>query len=173
MTEAEGTPAAGQGARASDGDGRGRVAPTVSVAPVDASNWRDCAALDVEGSQHEFVAPVTRYLALCAYDDGPWHALGIATEGTVVGFAMEAVDPADDTYWIGGLLIDAAHQHRGLGRATVEALLRRARSGSHAGAALSYEPANTVARTLYASLGFVESGETEGQEVVARRSLTD
>jgi diamine N-acetyltransferase len=34
--------------------------------------------------------------------------------------------------------------------------------------ALSYEPDNTVARRLYASLGFIETGEQEGHELVAR-----
>jgi len=37
--------------------------------------------------------------------------------------------------------------------------------------ALSYEPENTVARRLYESLGFRETGETEGEEVVARLTL--
>jgi diamine N-acetyltransferase len=34
--------------------------------------------------------------------------------------------------------------------------------------ALSYLPRNTHARQLYLSLGFVETGETEGDEIVAR-----
>jgi diamine N-acetyltransferase len=36
-------------------------------------------------------------------------------------------------------------------------------------AALSYEPENTVARQLYASLGFVETDERVDDEIVARR----
>ena len=39
--------------------------------------------------------------------------------------------------------------------------------------ALSYEPENTVARRLYASLGFVETGEQEEDELVARRPVGD
>jgi diamine N-acetyltransferase len=35
--------------------------------------------------------------------------------------------------------------------------------------ALSYAPDNAVARTLYRSLGFIETGEADGDEVVARR----
>ena len=37
------------------------------------------------------------------------------------------------------------------------------------GFALSYAPENTVARSLYASLGFAETGEVDDDEVVARR----
>jgi diamine N-acetyltransferase len=36
--------------------------------------------------------------------------------------------------------------------------------------ALSYSPQNTVARALYQSLGFVETGEIEDGELVARLS---
>ncbi len=84
---------------------------------------------------------------------------------------MEAVDPADNSYWIGGLVIDAAAQGRGFGRATVEAMIARAHASSRSSVALSYHPANGVARRLYASLGFVETGEAEGDEVVGRLLL--
>ena len=32
---------------------------------------------------------------------------------------------------------------------------------------LSYEPENTVAKSLYASFGFVETGEKDGEEQIA------
>jgi diamine N-acetyltransferase len=145
--------------------------PAVEVVPVTADNWREVAELQVRGDQRDFVAPVTRYLALCAYDDGPWHPVALRDDGRTVGFAMEAVDPADGSYWIGGLVVDAAQQGRGVGRAAVSALLARARARGCPSAALSYEPANVVARRLYASLGFVETGEAEGEELVARIAL--
>lgn len=36
---------------------------------------------------------------------------------------------------------------------------------------LSYEPDNVIAKTLYASLGFVETGKIEDGELVARLIL--
>ena len=59
-----------------------------------------------------------------------------------------------------------------LGRAAViQALsLLRTETG-HTPFALSYRPDNVVARRLYASLGFVETGEEEDGELVARLSL--
>ena len=36
---------------------------------------------------------------------------------------------------------------------------------------LSYEPENEVARALYLSEGFVETGELDGTEVIASRPL--
>ena len=155
----------------SDGRARNGELVSVTLTPVDAGNWRAVADLGVRDDQRAFVAPVTRYLAMCAYDGGPWQPLAVESGGRAVGFAMEAVDPADDSYWIGGLVIDAAAQGRGFGRATVEAMIARAHASSRSSVALSYHPANGVARRLYASLGFVETGEAEGDEVVGRLLL--
>jgi diamine N-acetyltransferase len=147
------------------------VGPPVSLREVDAANWRECAAVQVSERQRDFVMPVSYYLALCHYGQ-VWHPLAICSGGRVVGFVMWAVDPEDGSGWIGGLTIDSAWQGRGLGRAAVENLLfylRRHRGCSTA--ALSYSPDNEAARALYTSVGFVETGETEGDEIVMRRSL--
>lgn len=147
------------------------VEPVVTVTPVTAGNWRDVADLDVRDEQRAFVASVHHYLALCAYDDGPWNPLAVSCGETVVGFVMEAVDTTDASYWIGGLVIGAPAQGRGFGRATMQTMIRRARAGSHPAAGLTYHPDNTVARQLYSDLGFVDTGEMDGHEVVARLSL--
>lgn len=98
----------------------------------------------------------TRSVKLREVDAGTWRA---------------CADSDDDSVWIGGLVIDQRHQRRGYGRAVVEILLELARTGGHSSAALSYQPHNP-ARALYAALGFVETGETEGEEVVARRPIS-
>ena len=145
----------------------------VSLVPVGAGTWRAVAELKVAPEQARFVAAPTHYLALCAYKD-VWHPLAVTSaDGDVVGFLMWGVDDEDGSCWLGGILVDAARQRRGVGRAAlVEALaLLRERAGD-AGFALSYQPENTVAKALYASLGFVETGEVDGDEVVARRLPT-
>ncbi|HYN75692.1 MAG TPA: GNAT family N-acetyltransferase [Candidatus Limnocylindria bacterium] len=145
--------------------------PPVTLTPVGPDNWRTCAELTVTDAQSAFVAPVTRYLTLCAYDDGPWRPFAVDARGRIVGFVMFGVDPADNSAWIGGLVIDSAEQRRGYGRAAVLALVEVARRDSRSFVALTYEPANQVAKTLYADLGFAETGETDGDEVVARLNL--
>ena len=69
------------------------------------------------------------------------------------------------------MTIAAHRQGRGLGRSAVEAALDHLRAQGCASAALSYLPDNGRARKLYASLGFVETGEMEDDELVARRPL--
>lgn len=144
----------------------------VILEEVRAENWRACTALEVDEPQQHFVVPVANYLALCAYGDSPWHPLAVRVGEEIVGFVMWGVDPADESFWIGGLVIDRRYQRRGYGRAVVEALLERAVSEGHETAALSYEPQNTVARSLYASMGFIETGEFDDDEAVARKRLT-
>ena len=139
---------------------------------VGADNWRACTALEVEQPQLRFVAPVAYYLSMCAYGDSPWRPLAVRADGAVVGFVMWGIDPADESFWIGGLVIDRRHQRQGYGRAVVTQLLDRAASDGRQGAALSYDPQSESARSLYASLGFVETGEVEGDETVARKRLT-
>jgi diamine N-acetyltransferase len=94
----------------------------------------------------------------------------------MVGHVMWGVDVEDDSHWIGGLVIDSSHQGRGLGRATVEALLswwereEPSLSGTpFTQAALSVSPDNVGALGLYRSLGFVETGELSDDELVLRR----
>ncbi|GIE76156.1 hypothetical protein Aph02nite_21060 [Actinoplanes philippinensis] len=139
----------------------------ISLEPVTAANWRDCAALTVHPDQRRFVADVAYYLCMCHYGD-TWNPFAVVRDGTVVGFVIWGVDD-DGSRWIGGLVVDARHQRQGVGREVVRRLRERliAEPGTP-NVALSYQPANTAARGLYLSLGFVETGETEDDEVVAR-----
>jgi diamine N-acetyltransferase len=143
----------------------------VILEEVGADNWRACTALEVAEEQRRFVAPVAYYLALCAYGGTPWRPLAVRVDEEIVGFVMWGIDPEDESSWIGGLVIDRRHQRRGYGRAVVTQLLERAVSDGRREAALTYLPDNTVARSLYARMGFVETGELDGDEVVARKRL--
>jgi diamine N-acetyltransferase len=139
-----------------------------ALEPIDASNWRAVADLEVHPSQRRFVAEPSRYLALCAYG-GTWTPWAVRLGDDVIGMLMWAIDPEDGACWLGGVLIDRRWQRRGLGRRAVAAALRRlAAAGTGVGFALSYDPDNEAARRTYRALGFVETGEREGTEVVAR-----
>lgn len=148
----------------------------VTLAPAAAGNWRDITRVKAAETQREWVADAAYYLCLSAYD-GLWRSYAVQDDdGAVVGHVMWAVDTDDGSHWIGGLVIDAERQGQGLGRATVRTLLdlweREEPSLSRTAyreAALSVAPENEVALGLYRSLGFVETGEQEDDEVVLRR----
>ena len=157
-------------AQLSKGARRYPLPMAVEIRPITGDNFRDVLDLGVSEEQSAWVAPTARYLAVCAYG-GDWRPLGIYADGVPVGFAMWARDPTDGSHWIGGFLIDRSHQRRGHGRAGMVAIIDHLRRSEGATTfALSYRPDNTVARRLYATIGFVETGEHEGDEVVARLS---
>lgn len=141
---------------------------TLALRPVGARNWHAVAALEVDEAQRDFVAAPSYYLALCCYGESGWKPLAIEVAGEVVGFLMWALDPEDGACWLGGLLIDRRHQRRGHGRRALARALELLGKQGFERFALSYQPGNAAARALYASLGFAESGEREGDEVVAR-----
>ena len=143
----------------------------VLLRPVNSENWRDVAQLQVAQAQREFVADPCYYLALCSYGD-TWRPLAIYLGEQVVGFMMWAVDPADDSCWLGGIMIDQSYQRKGYGRQAVqEAISMLAQEHGYRNFALSYQPTNLVAKHLYHSLGFSETDEWEDDEIVARLAL--
>lgn len=139
----------------------------ITLEPVTKDNWRACAALTVRPEQQEFVNAVTHYLCLCHYGQ-VWQPLAVVRDGEVVGFCMWGTDD-DGSRWIGGVVVDAAHQGQGIGRALMRALMTRLSADPGVpNLALSYVPENKAARALYLSLGFAETGEREDDEIVAR-----
>jgi diamine N-acetyltransferase len=95
--------------------------------------------------------------ALCAYGGSPWQPLAVRVADEVVGFVMWGIDPEDESFWIGGLIVDRQHERRGYGRAVVAQLLERAASDGYRDAALGYDHENKLAQSLCASVGFVET----------------
>ncbi|WP_420645010.1 GNAT family N-acetyltransferase [Candidatus Leptofilum sp.] len=144
---------------------------SVTLRPVGANNWRDIAKLKVAETQQDFVADPSHYLALCCFGK-LWQPLAICLGEQVIGFMMWAVDPADGSCWLGGILIDQGWQRRGYGRQAVQAaIIMLKEKYAYLNFALSYDPTNLAAKHLYNKLGFVEMDEWEDDEIVARLSL--
>jgi diamine N-acetyltransferase len=92
----------------------------------------------------------------------------------VIGFMMWAVDPADDSCWLGGILIDQSYQRKSYGRQAIQrAISMLAREHGYKNFAFSYQPANLIAKHLCSYLGFAETDEWEDDEIVARLSLPE
>ena len=108
---------------------------------------------------------------------------GLYDGDTPVGFAMigyggigdeEEPSIVDDSYCIWRFMIDKNFQGRGYGKAGMEAVLRFIRTfpcGEAHWCWLSYEPDNVTAKSLYHKFGFEETGEMDGDEVIAVRKL--
>jgi diamine N-acetyltransferase len=142
-------------------------AARVELVDVTPGNWRDIAAVAPRDDQRAFVAPSAAFYMLLGEREGVWRSLGLAERGRIVGHAMWAVDPSDGSRWIGGVIVDAPEQGRGLGRAAMAALIDHLRAlPGPAAIRLSVHPANARAWALYTALGFAPTGELEGEERV-------
>jgi diamine N-acetyltransferase len=142
----------------------------VTLRPVDDGNWRAVADIAPLDSQRGFVpALAARYLLLSMRED-VWTSLAVHADDTVVGHVMWGVDE-DGSHWLGGMLIDAAEQGKGLGRAVLATITTWLAAQQECRVIrLSYHPANTAAKQLYESAGFRPTGTVEGDEVVAEAS---
>ena len=150
---------------------------------VNGKNVWDILNLKVAESQREFVASnelsiIEAYTSITA--NGYAFPFGIYKDDTPVGFLMVGFDV--DDYWddapaiakgnynLWRLMIDEKHQGNGYGREAVRLALDFVSTmlcGKAEYCWLSYEPENVAARELYRSFGFVETGEYDGEEMIA------
>ncbi len=103
-----------------------------------------------------------------------WQPLALTLDGAVVGFAQAAFDADDGSWTIGGVVVDAGHQGRGVGRAGMRALVDRLSADSRCRlVALTVAEDNATARALYRSLGFVETGDRDEAGELVMTLATD
>ena len=96
--------------------------------------------------------------------------IGYNEAGIYDSFGEEPPEVLKKNYSIWRLMIDKRYQGRGYGREAIGLALDFIRTwpcGEAEYCSLSYEPENQVAAKLYRSLGFVENGEMDGDEIVA------
>ena len=139
--------------------------------------------LRVSQEQESFVAPndvsiIEAYTAITG--NGYAFPFGIYEGETPVGFLMIGFD-ADDcwedapsiargNYNLWRLMIDKNYQNKGYGKEAVRLALEFIKTfpcGKADFCWLSYEPENEIASRLYHSFGFVETGEMDGDEIIA------
>lgn len=134
----------------------------VELKKIDADNLEDVLSLAVSDDQTAFVSTVAQSLAQAwVYRDTAF-PLAIYADGAPVGFVMLGYYESRDQYTLWKFLIDARYQHRGYGRAALKLAIDRLAEtfGAHeiyTGVLLG----NEVARRLYASVGFAETGLIE------------
>jgi diamine N-acetyltransferase len=147
------------------------LAMTVTLREITRENWEQCVRLTVAPEQAPFVASNAVSLAQSKYEP-EWIPLAVYDDDEMVGFVMYGVYRDEGKYWILRVMVDHRFQGKGYGRAAMRLLLDRLRATRGCDeVAISYEPENEVARRLYASFGFRETGEVVEGETVARLSF--
>ena len=155
----------------------------IRLEKVNGKNVWEILKLSVSESQKSYVAAneisiIEAYTAITG--NGYAFPFGIYDGDTPVGFLMIGFDVDDDwvdapdiargNYNLWRLMIDKDYQNRGFGRKAVQLALDFIKTfpcGEAENCWLSYEPENEVARQLYRSFGFEETGDLDGEEVIA------
>ncbi|MFP3390767.1 GNAT family N-acetyltransferase [Brevibacillus sp. SIMBA_040] len=148
---------------------------TISLSPVTRDNWLEALELKVNQEQAGFVPTVAISLAKVHIkpdgDSVEYLPFAIYHEEAMVGFMMHAfVEVTTDMYWINGFLIDTRYQGKGYGKAALQQMIAYItnRFSRCQEIRLTVYPDNHSAYKLYRNLGFEETGEWHGEEVVLR-----
>ena len=154
---------------------------------INGRNVWDILKLSVSDEQENFVARnetsiIEAYTAITA--NGYAFPFGIYDEETPVGFCMigygtddsweDAPAVAQNSYNLWRFMIDRRYQGKGYGKAAMRLILDFIATQPCGPAGLcwlSYGPENTAAKALYAAFGFRETGEWDGDEVIAVKPL--
>lgn len=144
---------------------------TVELRPLTRDNlWLVVEDLALHPGQEAFVAPNIDSIANAAVEP-TFVPLAVYANDDLVGFVMYGKHPVSGAWWVIRLMIDREQQGKGYGRAAMQAVI--ARMVDEIGCdeiVTSFNPENTVAANLYASLGFLPTGEWEdGEPLVVLR----
>jgi len=149
-------------------------------------NMRECIDLEVTEEQQNYVAHNAESLgeayALNKKDGvNKAAAYSIHHDGEMVGFIMYGYfeaefddDYPENHYYFWRFMLDVKHQNKGYGRQAMGLLLDEIKQkpyGHAEYAYTSYEPKNVVAKKLYESFGFIETGKIAGGELVSRLKI--
>lgn len=150
---------------------------------INRKNVGEILKLEVFDNQKSFVAPnnisiIEAYLAIV--ENGHVFTFGIYNDDAPVGFLMIGFDVNSDdadapkiargNYNIWRFMIDKKFQGKGFGKKAMNLALEFVKTFPCVTAKycwLSYESDNDIARQLYQTVGFVESDEKDGEEIVA------
>jgi diamine N-acetyltransferase len=143
--------------------------------PVTQENWQSLIKLKVRDGQQDFVSSNVYSIAESQFgfeEEGHWDlfAYGLYVNGEPVGFAMTGLNIHHSRFQglILRLMVDERYQGRGYGREAMKVMTGMFLDDERVKAVcISYAPENEAARKLYASLGFVETGEMLESEVIA------
>ncbi len=150
---------------------------------INRSNIGKILKLEVFDNQKSFVATnnssiLEAYIAIS--ENNHVFTFGIYKDDTPIGFLMIGFDVNSDdegapkiakgNYNIWRLMIDKKFQGKGFGKKAMDLALEFVNTfpcGTAKYCWLSYESDNDIARQLYKSVGFVETSEKDGEEIVA------
>lgn len=138
----------------------------VELREITKENYQECLNLKIADNQKNFVSSTTHSLAQAwVYYDTAF-PFAIYANNVMVGFIMLGYYEVKGYYTLWKLMIDEKHQNKGYGKQAlklgIDYLVDRFKVKE---VYTAYHAANRIARDLYASIGFCETGEIVGNEI--------
>lgn len=142
---------------------------SINLRDITNENWLECIFLTTNKEDkhfvcEEFVASNALSLAQSKIQKG-WITKAIYNDETMVGFTMYGYCEQYHFFEICRLMIDHKHQGKGYGKAALLQVIEEMRKDANCNEVfLSFEPKNIVAKQLYKSIGFEDTGrKVEGE----------
>lgn len=163
----------------------------IELQRISGDNIDEVIALDVGEKQKEFILETTNLRCfadahMMNADGIPATPLAIYVGDTMIGFLMYIYHTLDHesfeseafygkkAYFIWHNMIDKSYQGKGFGKKAFEKILTEIQTMPNGEAeyiALVYHKSNVIAKTLYASFGFVDTGIIQDNSMLAVKNL--
>jgi len=145
----------------------------VKLRKINNDNYSECLELSVTDEQKDFVASNVYSLAQAWVNYENAYPFAIYADEKMVGFVMLGYYAEKDLYDIWRFMIDKRYQNMGYGRAALRLSIDYLINEFYVHEIyLSFEPTNTIAENLYASAGFIRTGEIDDGEIVMKLTVS-
>ena len=144
---------------------------SIYLKDIDENNLLECALLTTnkEGKNYifeEFVASNAFSIAQSKVQKG-WTVKAIYEDDLMIGFAMYGYCYEYDFYEICRFMIDHKYQGKGYGRRALVKIIEEMKENEECkDIYISFDPKNNIARSLYESLGFKDTGKVLEEELL-------
>lgn len=144
---------------------------SIYLKDIDENNLEECTLLTTnkDGKHYvfeEFVASNAFSIAQSKVQKG-WTVKAIYNEELIIGFTMYGYCYETDFYEICRFMIDHKYQGKGYGRVALIKIIEEMKINEDCKEiCISFDPNNKIARSLYESLGFKDTGKTLEEELL-------
>ena len=138
----------------------------VTLREITKENYEECLHLNIAESQKRFVSSNVHSLAQAWIYYDTAFPFAVYADNTMVGFIMLGYYEAEGYYTLWKFMIDEKYQNKGYGKSAlklgIDYLVNRFQVKE---VYTAYYATNQIARNLYASVGFRETGEIVENQV--------
>ncbi|MEM1000622.1 MAG: GNAT family N-acetyltransferase [Bacteroidota bacterium] len=137
----------------------------VTIGELTRFNWENALELELHDYQQDYLPEILYSIAQSKFEN--LTPMGIFLDAKMVGFAMYGI--FGGISWISRLLVDKAHQEKGIGKEALQLLIERLRRDPQAEEIrTSFARQNALAEYFFTSNGFRRLSEGLDEEIVMR-----